>query len=163
VVSKGDAESLYDIDYENDPAILDHDELWRRIPPEQIFKDEKTGRWRASSACFDDSSDRTPMSTHLASVVREEGGDPSSVLRGYENFYLVALTAGQVRDPDRGRHGVQRWPVPGDVSHTYVFGKKTRGVRRFFAEVCTTIRVPNRTSLAHDLGKSHCRSSHKRN
>ena len=50
----------------DDPTIPDLAELWRRIPPWHLVKDDNLGRVRPSSAAFDNHPNGSPMSVLLA-------------------------------------------------------------------------------------------------
>ncbi len=119
------------MDYTDDDSIEPTAELWRRVRPEHMVPGDELGMLRPSSAAFHDSSDNTPMSVDLASIVRSLGGDERTVLAPYPGFYLVSLTAAQVRSRQLG---VCREPLPDNPAHAYVFGKKTGSVRKYLAK-----------------------------
>jgi hypothetical protein len=115
--------------YQDDSDIPDDAELWRRINPDQFVQDDNLGRVRPSSVAFSDSSDGTPMSVDLATIVVAKGGDASTTLVDHPGCFLVALTAGQVRDPVNGKLGVQLAPTSTNPAHTYVFERKLAALR----------------------------------
>lgn len=114
-------------DYTDDASIEDDDALWRRIPPVHQIPDENQGGMRPSSAAFEDHPSGTPMSIHVAKDAVSLGYGPTDALQGHSGFALVAFTAGTARDAGQG---VAREPLPGEIAHGVVFGKKTRGVKR---------------------------------
>lgn len=135
----------YEVVYQDDPNIPDDAELWRRVPPYLCVPDGNSGRIRPSSAAFSDSSDGTPMSVDLAKIVLANGGDPTTTLAGYPGCFLVSLTAGQVRDPLKGKQGVQLSPTSANPAHTYVFGKKTHAIKSYLARSAQWIVEPFKT------------------
>ncbi len=133
-MSSQDAPSVQD-----DPSIEDDSELWRRIKPEQVVRDDNRGILRPSSAAFSDSSDGSPMSVQLASIVAENGGDARWALASYPDMYLAALTAGQVR---ARKLGVIRQPLPEDPAHGGVTGEKTSGIKKYLAKTARWVIGP---------------------
>lgn len=105
--------------YEDDSTIVDDSPLWRRIPPWHMVFDENLGRYRPSSAAFEDHPDGTPMSVVLGQEVLDAGRSPESVLVGYDNFALASFTA----DLARANHqGIVRKPTLEEPAHAEVFG-----------------------------------------
>jgi len=82
------------------------------------------------------------MSVDLAAIVVANGGDANTTLAGYPGCFLVALTAEQVRDPVKGKQGVQREPLSTNPAHAYVFGKKTGSVKGYLARCSRWIVSP---------------------
>ena len=119
-------------DHADDPSIRNCGELWRRVHQTQFVLDKNLGRVRPSSAAFNDSSDRTPMSVLRARIVMATGRDEYSVLRNYPGYALVAFTARLARQLGQG---VEPNPLPDEPAHTYVFGdKKKKSVKEAFAK-----------------------------
>lgn len=115
----------------DDAAIHDDAELWRRINPKWVVRDENRGGLRVSSAAFDDSPDGSPTSVLLTDVVRETGRTEDDVLRGFDGFGLASITAGKARGCEQG---ISRDPpVPGEPAHAYLFGRKTKSLKRCLA------------------------------
>lgn len=79
------------------------------------------------------------MSVQLASIVIESGGDARSALASYPDWYLAALTAGQVR---ARKLGVIRHPLPDDPAHAGVTGEKTPSVKKYLAKTARWIIGP---------------------
>ena len=77
----------------DDPTISDDEKLLRRIRPDWFIPDYNLKRWRPSSAAFQDSPDKSPMSVHLASVLNAENLPVESVLAGHEGYGLVGFLA----------------------------------------------------------------------
>lgn len=127
-------------DYVDDESIADDDLLWRRIPPFHFVRDENLGRLRPSSAAFEDHPNGTPMSVHIAKDAEAEGHQPEDVLEGHENFGLAAFTAGTAR---RTEQGVAKEPLPDQIAHGVVFGRKTRGRKRSLSRASIWIVPPN--------------------
>lgn len=124
-----------DAPYKDDPTIPDHAELWRRIPPRHFFLDENEGRWRPSSAAFDD----VEMSVALAEVVVTASGGPETVLAGHPGYALAALSAGRARECDQA---VARDPLPDEPAHAIVYGRKSKSIRVRFARECVWVVPP---------------------
>ncbi len=120
-------------EYSNDPTIADDAELWRRIHPDHIFYDENKGRWRPSTAAFENHPNGSPMSVLLGEMVLGSGRGPLDILTGYEGYALASITAGLARQCNQG---VAREPLPDEPAHAVVFGEKTYGVRKRFACDC---------------------------
>ena len=80
--------------YRDDPTIANDAPLWRRIPPWHFVFDENIGKWRPSSAAFDDHPDGSPMSAVLGQQVINSGRTAASILDAYEGFALAYFTAG---------------------------------------------------------------------
>jgi len=111
----------------DDQTVADADELWRRIPPDQ-WKPEGDG-FRVSSGAFQDSSDGTPMSVSLG-----KDNTPQNVLADHPGCCLAAVLAGEARAV---KQGISRAPTEKDPHHTYVFGKKTGGVKNALAKAAS--------------------------
>src|SRR5882724_4978871 len=126
-------------EYAKDKTILDEADLYRRIPPNQIVRDENQGILRPSSQAFEDSRDGTPMSVVLADVLSAAGRAPESVLIRLEGFALASITAGLARDCGQG---VARDPTDDEPAHALVFGKKTGSVRGRLAKECRWVIEP---------------------
>ncbi len=125
--------------YRDDPTIANDAPLWRRIPPWHFVFDENIGKWRPSSAAFDDHPDGSPMSAVLGQQVINSGRTAASILDAYEGFALAYFTAGLAREY---RQGVMRKPLPEEPAHAEVFGKKTNSVKKAFAKKCQWIVPP---------------------
>lgn len=126
-------------DYTDDLSIEDGNALWRRIPPRHFVMDENRGGYRPSSAAFEDHPSGTPMSIHVAKDASADGHQPEDVLRGHDGFALAAFTAGTARELDQG---VAREPLPDEIAHGVVFGKKTRGIRRRLSRASEWVLAP---------------------
>jgi hypothetical protein len=114
-------------EYIDDLTILNVAELWRRIHPNQIVPDDNIGDYRPSKAAFKDSS----MSVQIAEILFSNGLSPSDALKKYPGYSLASITAGQARDL---RQGVRRNPLPDDLAHALVFGKKTDSISKKLAK-----------------------------
>ena len=130
-------------EYTDDDTILREVELYRRIPPEWLVRDQNLGIVRPSSQAFQDSRDGTPMSVALSDVLLAAGREPGSVLAGLEGFALASITAGLAREC---RQGIQRDPIQEEPAHAFVFGKKTSGVKSRFAKECRWVIQPENTN-----------------
>lgn len=126
--------------YEDDPSILDGDDLWRRIPPWHVVEDKNRGGKRISKAAFEDHPDGSPMSVLLAKEVTASGRDAHSVIADYDDFCLASVPAGLARSLNQG---IVRKPLDDEPAHAEVFGKKTDGVRKRFAREAIWVIGPN--------------------
>ena len=79
------------------------------------------------------------MSVFLGQEVQEGGREAESVLEGHERFGLASFTAGLAR---ANQQGIMRKPLLEEPAHAEVFGKKTRKVKRAFANNCEWIHLP---------------------
>ena len=105
--------------------------LLRRVPPKHLYLDENLGRWRPSSAAFEDDGDGDPMSVYRRDVIEAKGGDVRRVMVGHEGYALAFLTAGQVRPKSQTVHTD---PLTEESSHTQVCGPKPKSTCRWFAK-----------------------------
>ena len=129
--------------YSDDPTITNEAELGRRIPPLHFIPDLNTGRIRPSTAAFKDHQNGSPMSVLLADVLIGSGRGPLDVLANFDYFALASITAGLAR---ACRQGVARRPLPDELAHAEVFGKKTYGARKRFVAESSWI-IPPPTSM----------------
>jgi hypothetical protein len=129
-------------EYIDDDTILNEAELYRRVPPQWLVRDENLGTVRPSSQAFQDSPNGSPMSVTLADVLSAAGREPSSVLSGHQGFGLVAITAGLARECQQG---IMRDPTEEEPAHALVFGKKTGGVKSKFAKQSRWVVEPSET------------------
>ena len=125
--------------YPDDPTIGNDEILWRRIHPDWIVPDQNTGRPRVSSAAFDNSSDGTPTSIHLAVVALHHGNSADIILESFPRYSMAALTAGNARNVGQG---VLPAPQNNDPSHGYIAGEKTKRVKRSLAGACVWVGTP---------------------
>ena len=117
-------------DFPNDPSIDNPVSLLRRVPPKLLHFDENLGRWRPSSAAFEDDEDGDPMSVYREDIIEAEGSSVSRVMIGHEGYALASLTAGQVRSKDQTVHSD---PLPDESSHAQVCGLKPKRTCCWFA------------------------------
>jgi len=101
--------------FPNDPTIAHGVALLRRVPPKHFYFDDNLGRWRPSSAAFEDDEDGDPMSVYRQDLIEAEGGPIRRIMVGHEGYALASLTAGQVRSKDQTVHPD---PLPEESSHT---------------------------------------------
>jgi hypothetical protein len=125
--------------FPDDPAVADSSGLLRRIPPKHFYFDKNLGRWRPSSAAFEDDDDGDPMSVYRWDVIDSEGGNFRRVMTGHKGFGLAALTAGQFRSKHQT---VCPEPLPEESSHTKICGPKPRPTRRWFSEQAVWVIPP---------------------
>lgn len=61
--------------FPDDATVAESVALLRRIPPKHFCFDDNLGRWRPSSAAFEDDEDGDPMSVYRKDVIDWERGD----------------------------------------------------------------------------------------
>ena len=125
--------------YSDDPSIPNETALWRRIHPDWIVRDDNHAVWRVSSAAFDDSRDRSPLSVLVANVVIETGRTAGDVLVRFSGYGLAAITAGDARSLHQS---VARTPTDDEPAHASVIGRKTLRVRRALASASAWVHCP---------------------
>ena len=123
----------------DDTTIANASELWRRIHPDWFVTDENTGNVVVSSAAFDNSRDGSPTSVLLADLVRGTGRTAEDVMARFDGYALASITAGQARDCEQG---VARDPLPAEPAHAYVFGPKTKALKRRLARHAKCVIAP---------------------
>lgn len=109
--------NLYD-----DPSILPHTKLWRRVKrddPHQVKHN------RPSSAAFKRHPANNAISINIVDIAMENGLSASDMAR---NEYLVLLTAEQVRSLGLG---IAKTPQPDDPSHGDIFDMQDRSKTKF--------------------------------
>ncbi len=136
-------------EYIDDNTIDNNTLLYRRImnqaepPVMQIIWDDNKNCWRPSSVSFSDHPNGSPMSIALGDTLEHKGLEPESILDGHDGFSLASFPASVARAKGQG---IMRKPLEGDPAHGEVFGKKTKGVKRFLAdnsEWCIEPNLPN--------------------
>lgn len=68
-------------EYSDDPTIPNDAELWRRIHPVHIYYDKNKGRWRPSTAAFENHPNGSPMSVLLGEMVLGSGRGPLDIMK----------------------------------------------------------------------------------
>lgn len=116
-------------------AIKDTDDVWRRIPPDQVVTDAKVpGGMRPSTAAFNNSSDGSPMSVVVEPVAIVNGLGPGDAIAGKApGMALVGLETGTLRgDNQLVFHSPDTTTVPPEpcaFAHGSVDGRKPKSVR----------------------------------
>ena len=122
----------------DDKSIPDDSEIWRRIHPDQLT--EKGGRLRPSSAAFEDSDENSPMSVHLAEVIRRARIAPEILLLG--KAYGTGLASIKVRTFRQDGQSIVRDPTADDPSHALICGPKPGSVRKKWAREAVWVIEP---------------------
>lgn len=120
--------------YKDDASIQDETRLFRRIivePNLWIVWDANLGRWRPTSAAFDDHRNGSPMSVVVEDTLLASGRTTRDALGEHSNMALAAITAGVARVHGLG---VAREPTKEEPAHGVVFGRKTKKVRSALAK-----------------------------
>jgi hypothetical protein len=125
--------------YEDDLSIGNDVRLFRRIHPSCIVMDENLNCLRPSSQAFNDSQDGTPMSVNREDILKQENRDPASLLTGFNEWGLAALTAGRMRENGQG---IGPDPLPDERSHALVFGPKPTKARKRIAKTAEWVIQP---------------------
>lgn len=126
---------------EDDPTIFDSDVLLRRVPikPQQIVKDENLGRYRPSSAAFNDHPNGSAMSVNIRSGVFTSQRREKDVLPLDPPMALAGIRVSTVRGAGLG---TVRAPVADQIAHGEVIGDKTKPVRRALATEAFWVVLP---------------------
>ena len=127
---------------DDDLTISDEDRLFRRVPPEWVVCDDNRRPIAVSSAAFSNSSDGSGMSVSIESVMTRKNLSEQDILREYEGFGLVAITAGLAREKGQG---IVKKPTDRDPAHGEVTGKKRVSVKRAFKRNAEWIVRPSRS------------------
>jgi len=125
--------------YVDDPTIADEEVLLRRIPRWHFHFDKNLGRWRPSSAAFEDHPDGSPMSVHLISVLEGCGFPVESILADHDGYVVAGIVAGFVR---ANGQGICRKPRDNYPAHAKVVGPKTERIRKRFAKESSWVINP---------------------
>jgi hypothetical protein len=115
---------------QDDTSILENDRLFRRVPVNQLFREED-GSYRPSSALFA----HTKMSVNIESLMIEQGRPPEDTLSGYPDNFLLSITAGSVRK--FGHSIVKDTALQHDPAHGLVLGKKCGSFKK---EMCRSFQ-----------------------
>jgi len=125
---------------EDDETISNQDEVWRRIRPDQLVRDDNRGGIiRPSTSAFNNSSDGSGMSDSLAGAARAAGLTPHYVIERYPGYSVAALAMAMLRENGQG---VIRKPTDDDPHHVEVNGDKPKKIQRIFATSATWALPP---------------------
>lgn len=130
----------------DDPSIPDAEELYLRVPPDQLTADKNRGGFRASSVAFD----QEELSVYLSSVLSTLELDVRAVLHGHPDTWSVAaITAASVRQYNQivVRDPVEPATAPYDPAHALVIGPKPSKPRSKMAKH-NTLAIVGDTSQA---------------
>lgn len=134
--------------YQDDKSIADNEALWRRIPQDQVVKDN-SGCWRPSTKAFQNSSEEYHKSimeplgyTHEPGMSADIASETTveNMLNGNPTCFLVEFAAGFVREQNQV---VIRAALPDDPAHIEVMGKKTKGIKNQFVKNCKWVKSPD--------------------
>jgi hypothetical protein len=129
-------------DHFDDPDTSDEARLFRRIHLTHIVEGGG-GKSEVSSAAFHD----VELSINLERVMQAAGREPKDSLKDRPDDLLVSVTAGvcrqngQIVGPD---------PQPEEPAHGYVFGKKTKRIKRALRDAAEWI-VPDAAPSWEDV------------
>jgi hypothetical protein len=101
--------------------------------------DRNLGRWRPTSAAFDDHPDGSPMSVHLASVLDARGLAVATILAGHDRYAVASIIVALAR---ANGQGICRKPKDDDPAHAEVFGPKPASIRKKFAKASDWVIAP---------------------
>lgn len=116
----------------NIEIILNHDELYRRVPDFWIKENS------ISSAAFQNTSNTDDMSVDLARLT-----SPIETVSEYPDCGVASFLAGNARNLGQQ---VLHDPVPQNLAHSTVRGKKNSRIRKKLAE-CSKIILPPQPHL----------------
>ena len=128
--------------YIDDPTIANDEVLLRRIPRWHFYFDKNLGRQRPSSAAFEDHPNGSPMSVHLANILKLHGLGAESILVGHDGYAIAGILAELARTNGQG---ICQKPLDNAPAHAEVFGPKPESVRQRFAKASHWIIAPLNT------------------
>ncbi|MBX9569846.1 MAG: hypothetical protein K2X77_13190 [Candidatus Obscuribacterales bacterium] len=117
--------------------------------PDQFVFDQNLGRFRPTSAAFEDCPDGDPMSSFWAELHLSKGLKPEDCLYKHDGFYLAAIGVGFVRslkqkihlDPIEGKED----PRENQPAHVLVVGlKPSKSFGRAVAKACSWQIAPTK-------------------
>lgn len=115
--------------------IVNEDNLWRRIHPSFIVRDDNRNCFRPTRQAFTDES----MSVYLERIHLEHGGTPESALDGYVGYFIAAINVSLARECNQR---VFHDPIENNLGHSVVEGAKPRATQRRFSRESTWIMPP---------------------
>lgn len=101
---------------------FDESGLLRRVHSSQVVLDKNSGKYRPSSAAFNDNN----LSVDIETILTSRNFDWTFTLKGHEGFSLVRFSAEIARDLGQK---VILCEIPGNPAHGEVRGKKTGAVK----------------------------------
>ena len=113
--------------------IADKDEMYRRF-----WNDYLKDNGKISSAAFQNSSDTDEMSSDLAKLTT-----PHKTALNDPHFGVASFYAGGARALDQR---VFHDPVENNPAHSTIKGKKSKSIRKKFADISIPILLPKRTT-----------------
>jgi hypothetical protein len=116
----------------DDGTIGDDWALLRRVHPDQIVADRKTGSTRVSSAAFRDPE----MSVDVEELLRRQGRDWQFSVSSHPGYSLVKLVASLARSLGQA---VIHSPIAGNDAHAIVKGDKPRSVAKALSEAAVWV------------------------
>jgi hypothetical protein len=109
----------------NDPAILDIDDLYRRIPPKQIDDEGRVGL-----EAFED----LELSVNVAKLTTPQMTmDPVSHFSNFNRWRLASFLAGVPREEGQR---VYMQPEENNPAHAIVWGEKSLRIQHKLASAC---------------------------
>lgn len=107
---------------QDDPAIPDTTKLYRRVPPDQVVRDQNLGRLRPSTGLFT----HYEMSVVLENKMAEDARELESALGPYDEHYLVSIIAEFARSEDQAVASTPSTDPYDEPAHGDVCGDKKR-------------------------------------
>lgn len=123
----------------DDDTILSDVKVLRRIAPQQITRDHSGPRPRS------DVFSNHPSGSGPSVDIWEEGRTPEDTLANHDDFGLISVTVGNIREQGLG---VIRVPLEHNRHHAHIQGKKTHGKKRALARASTILKMPASTNEA---------------
>jgi hypothetical protein len=133
--------------YADDPSIPHDERLFRRINITHVVERD-ADKTEVSSAAFRDDE----LSVNLESVMKSACRPPEDALRNSPNDRLMSVAAGVCRDHEQK---VGPDPTPEEPAHGYVFGKKSKAIRRALRDAAKWVvpQEPPRYSQIREMKK----------
>lgn len=116
---------------QDDPTILDDDELLRRLHPRWIVWADPP---KISSAAFQNQKGLEKLSANLGSLMTQNAQTWEDLIAGMPDYGVASLSVGTARQHGQG---VEKSPEPNDPSHVHVEGPKPKSVQRKLAKAAT--------------------------
>ncbi len=120
----------------DDPNLLGHQRLWRRIHPSWYVPDLEAGERKVTSQAYQNGKTAEGLPANHMSVTLADRQDapksPAEAVSGkYDGYGLVQFSIASARALGQG---VSHTPTPDEPAHGSVTGKKTKSVMNGFKE-----------------------------
>jgi hypothetical protein len=125
----------------DDRTVADTTDAYRLVPEYHIDWSENEDRWIVKSSAFQNTSRTDEMSVVLGDTMAADHRPPEDARRSKPDWYVVALSAGELRGEQQG---IVRDPTVDEPAHGNVIGPKGQTRRRRLARLARWIVDPPR-------------------